>query len=340
MTAAAQWLHLVRAKLRRSAILRRYMADSALAVKAQTIKQAKAAYKARGGAVSEEEQRRIDRQVQLSQRAWRLREQEKRKNEAAKKRQEREKEEASRAFRATQFKRDKFGYKSSQMHIGAFFGGGTHQPPQIAVAKKDTTNEFEDDGVDDETLLHALGSPSANNTGSATTQGQAAERQAMTASLQLSNTESTFYFEHGLDSFWDELDSSTQIARELTNDDDKAEPRVKNETEVYEQASFSCSFNSNDFDLTADDLDELIATKVPLKDNSSSDRQLMPPPAVPAKTKSTVTESPQTSLQSTITHISSTVVTHENPAQDFEFSMSQLESFVEDDLQLTQIAPD
>lgn len=316
------------------------MADSALAVKAQTIKQAKAAYKARGGAVSEEEQRRIDRQVQLSQRAWRLREQEKRKSEAAKKRQEREREEASRAFLATQVKRDKFGYKSSQMHLGAFFGGGARKPTEVAVAKEDTTDEFEDDGVDDETLLHALGSPTANDTRPTASQGQAAEPRAMTASLQRSNTEPTVHIEHDLDSFWDELDSSTQIARELTNDDTKAEPRSEDKMEVYEQVPFSWSFDSNDFDLTADDLDELIATKLSAKQKSSTDRQLMPPPAVPMKPEPPGQQPPETSPPGTTTRESPNIVKHQDPVMELGFSMSQLESFVDDDLQLTQMAPD
>ena len=90
----------------------------------QTIKQAKAAYKSRGQpSLTEKEKRQLDCAIELDRRAWRSKEADKRKAEAAKKRLENEqkqKEELERLRLGSQRRCDRFGYKSSQMHLGAF----------------------------------------------------------------------------------------------------------------------------------------------------------------------------------------------------------------------------
>lgn len=167
---------------------------------AKTIKQAKAAFKARDETpITEREQKQLERSLQLDRRAWALREREKNRADAAKKRLAQEKAQKDEERRlGTQVRRDRFGFKSSQFHLGAFFrkpGMAVGNDPIVEesgresavveaqaaqpdeqrerasfVCENTTGNEdewddefgFED--VDDESLLEALQSPEAVRT--------------------------------------------------------------------------------------------------------------------------------------------------------------------------------
>ena len=139
-------------------------------VRCATIKQAKAAYKARGRpTLSEAEQRQLQRNVKLDQRAWAIREREKKRAETAKKRVEKEHEERKKqaGLLGSQRRCDRFGHKSSQFHLGAFFAAGANKsrPGSDAGSMSPATSRcnsaeddeaFGDDGVDDDDLLSAM----------------------------------------------------------------------------------------------------------------------------------------------------------------------------------------
>lgn len=165
-----------------------------------TIKQAKAAYKSRAAStntLSEREKKQLERSAALDRRAWGLREKEKARVEAVKKRAEREKlEREGRRNPGEEEKRrrDRHGFLASQLCLGAFFGrgggrfsgmAGERQEKQygdVAVQvggeaddrgvvtegeQKDgvgfdvggDTEEEEFEEVDDDSLLEALKSP-------------------------------------------------------------------------------------------------------------------------------------------------------------------------------------
>jgi hypothetical protein len=311
-------------------------------VRKQTIKQAKAAYKSKGQPLlSDREQRQLQRAVELERRAWHNKEQEKRKAGALRKRQEkerREKEELAKVQMGTQRRCDRFGYKSSQMHLGAFFG-----KPRNALAQKENLEQeeetFGDDGVDDESLLEVLESPKgAENTRVVAThphphaKSDGGVTNAVMAgnapTLQRSKTEPSHILAEDLNSFWDELGSSTQIAREL---DDPLQPSAK---------VCSASFSSGDFDITAEEIEETMSHKIETK--SQTDRKLMPPPILPLKPKSATT-TPYRNYKNVTKSIDtrderptpSSIV----PPPGVAFTTAELESFVDDDLQLTQAIP-
>ena len=307
----------------------------------QTIKQAKAAYRTRGRpSLSEREKRQLERAAELDCRAWRSKEAERKKVDAAKKRIEkerREKDEREKALMGSQRRCDRFGYKSSQLHLGAFLGKmntkSDEQKENSETATGDQESEsFGDDDVDDETLLEALDGTNEIET-THTPAAQAFTRphestdipeQRILAKVQLNKTEQplpktshTFNQHtsaktqlprtkppmpapHELESVWDELESSTQIARELSTD----EPVNAEQN----PPSHSRSFGSDDFDLTVEDLEELIPPREADR-KQAEDRKLMPPPPLPARRASCKPE----------------------------YTMSELERFVDDDLCLTQV---
>ena len=364
--------------------------------KALTSKQAKAAFKARGRpTLSEKESRQLERALELERRAEAAKEAEKRRAEAAKKRAEKDKVDARERDKdrlGTQRRKDRFGFKASQFHLGAFFGKQNEKKPEETVLEDDEDEEsFGDDDLDDEVLLSALDVP--------TPEVQAADRTNVSmhpmsdtalmpppplprsgASLQRSKTESSLDMGEDLDSFWDDLDSSTQIARELdTGTVNDAQPR-----EVSSE-----SFSSGDFDLTAEDLDELDPPKPSVAaSNVPAQRTMLPPPAPPlpqwkpqnsfapnaayknlvsaTNSKPHVVSKPtrmpppvQTASASKPTPSSNSVIRASANAQkpqnairgpflrasslycspDHGFTLSQLETFIDDDIQLTQAIP-
>lgn len=161
-------------------------------IRAQTTKQAKAAYKARGRpSVSEKEQRQLERAVELDKRAARFRQAEQKRAELSRKRAEleRTKKERLSSLPGSQRRRDRFGFVGSQMRLGAFLNstkkdGGGEKTEKATIEHVEHEEHFDCDEVDDEVLLAA-------------TSGEASD-------------------------FWHEIVSSTQIARELDADQPRA----------------------------------------------------------------------------------------------------------------------
>ena len=274
---------------------------------AQTIKQAKAAYKAKGQpTLTDKEKRQLDRAIELDRRAWRTKKGDKRKVEAAKKKVEKEKkqkDELEKIRLGTQRRCDRFGYKSSQMHLGAFSGKPKEQAAATEVVPRpiDEASEedsFGDDSLDDETLLdatsYALGHTTISISGREAQLNSKHATHFTTSIAQSSTHRSSLMAVIDLESFWQELDSSTQIARDLASEESS-----KQEMKSTSKAS---SFSSGGFDLTIEDMEQLDPPK------DKGDRRLMPPPPLPSR----------------------------NTKPMDEFTMSQLEQFVDDDLQLTQ----
>ena len=285
----------------------------------QTIKQAKAAFKTRGRpSLTEREQKQLERSLELDRRAWRTRELEKKRAEAAKTKSEKEKRERQERERAqmdSQRRRDRFGYQCSQLHLGAFLNKkpveqGEQKASLTNLAEGSELDDFGDDGVDDDALLDALDGQTDSVTGTTKPpKTHTKPHSTLITSVQHETshtlhrkTEACHSVSAELDSFWNELDSSTQIARDLASDE-------RSEAESQPSPN-SFSTTSDDFDLTVEDLEGFHPTTPPQKKHDQ-DRQLMPPPPIPAK--------------------SSRI--------DHGITLSQLECFFDDELQLTQACP-
>ena len=92
----------------------------------ETSKQAKAAFKARGCSTTSATQRRqIERGAELLQRAERIKAQEERRKEWSKRKETEQKSDAPAL--GSQRKLDRFGYASSQFHLGRFFNAKGHE---------------------------------------------------------------------------------------------------------------------------------------------------------------------------------------------------------------------
>ena len=283
-------------------------------------------------------QKQLERAVQLDHRAWAIKEREKKRAEVLRQKQDKEKAEREVRVReqmGSQRRTDRFGYKSSQFHLGAFFRDGSGAATAAAAAESsaekedanqntsDTETEdadsFGDDGVDDKTLLEALESAGEQRP----TEGLQVAGSVGKCDLHFSShvSQRSIVVEHGdsLDDpadFLDELGSSTQIARELATDDDPISHGespahvVSTDTLNHQRvivisgAAKFHSFNCN---------------------KSNADRKLMAPPALPT-TRAHVAERLRPSLEAT-------------SAKTSPFTLSELESFMDDDLQLTQAAP-
>ena len=289
----------------------------------QTIKQAKAAYKSRGQpSLTEQEKRQLDRAVELDRRAWRSKEYDKRKADAAKKKAEsdkKQKEDLERLRLGSQRRCDRFGHKSSQMHLGAFLGKPNAQPVEInenlpAIGGESKSESFGDDELDDETLLDAITStdqPIVQHTNP-----QQAHPLTNTAPTSIHQSKMTSTSQHTInipapamedfDTLWEDLDSSTQIARDLAIDELHQSNR--------QTSSKASSFSSGEFDLTTEDMDELDPPP-PVLPKLEQDKKLMPPPTLPQRPDAAIA-----------------------PAKT-EFTMCELERFIDDDLQLTQVEP-
>lgn len=422
------------------------------AVKKQTIKQAKASFKARGRpTLSEREARQLERAIELEQRAERAQEAEKRRAAAAKLRSEREKRaethrQQQQVQLGTQRRCDRFGYKSSQFHLGAFFGMGSAANTTSTSTTKTTTTTtsgqggnddrdgFGDDDLDDESLLDACdGSATVQTSVSAAqmskpsaaitvqTSVSAAQMSKPSAamlmpppplpgaSVQTAKTKPARELEEDFGDLFDHLDSCSQIARSLGGpavtcneaagcvqqpvqpatsiqiplapssprtavrraqasplshaqddlsdffDDLESASQIAREldagtTEVRRASNASgSSFSSGSLELTEEDMEMMIDPKPP----TSISRQATPkttitphpsmlPPTLP-------TTRPQTRLVSSNPRVSS-AIRKTKPAirgpflpasslycsPDLGFTSTQLESFIDDDLQLTQ----
>jgi hypothetical protein len=300
------------------------MPERPLPARAQTLKQAKQAFKARGSpAISEQEKRQLDRSIELERRAWRARELEKKKAEAAKKRTEKEKregEERAKVHLGTQRLCDRYGHKASQMHLGAFLNRNAAarepllpiQQPLKAVDEM-SDDSFGDSGLDDETLLEAFGSIKTTRKDEQPVTGtslpfmrQDMEQDGATHPAN-DHGQPALAAEEDFSLFFDDLESGTQIARELSAEESEQQLQRSN------SSAGSLSFHSGEFDLTAEEFDQLEAV-ASLAKTCTVDTTLMPPPPLPNK------------------HATFTV-------SNGGFTFEELESFVDDDLQLTQADP-
>jgi hypothetical protein len=342
---------------------------------AKTIKQAKAAYKNRSEQpLTEREQKQLERSVQLDRRAWGIREREKNRVDLAKKRVAQDKAHKDEERRiGTQMRNDKFGFKSSQFHLGAFFRKpGPALSTSLTESKVDIVNEHSEilrpgdedeaigpipeDGmdveedeyedVDDESLLEALQSPEFARFNKTQLDNRAKPdfsmppppRPAFVQPISKPLAESPAQPETDFE-WHDFLESSTQIARELSTETSTSHispPRVPPTKEPLRTGSFS----SGSFELTEDDIEQLDPTPRPRTTTEHSvkqtgalnERMKLPPPPLPAKRsgQARINDGTGAAIESTYP-----VKTLHAP-DDIGFSMTQLESFVEDDLQLTQ----
>ncbi|KAK5698592.1 hypothetical protein LTR17_023510 [Elasticomyces elasticus] len=409
----------------------------------RTIKQAKADFKARGRpTISVLEQKQLERSIQLDRRAWGVKEREKRKAEAAKLRRvekERSEKEAreKKALAGGKTRSDRFGYASSQMHLGSFFGGGgvkkedVKSESKVEVELENDDDMFGDDGLDDETLLETLESPVGTSDtpqlgveAKVTAELPATTRSALqqchsqlsvtpwtnnsgtligvartpfgakavtkTSSLIASRAQTKPPAAVACDpsDFWDDLESSTQIARDLAFDEPKvkAAPAVvqhQNRTAAQRKAITKTlasnktlpghffpsrlSGTASKFPepappppppMRALSFAEITGTPVHLTAPPSKpaidaerDRKLMPPPMM--KRLVTMRPPPQTVRQSrpAISMPPSPITTSTRTPHSMVrpvgkpstkpvvlFTMMELENFVDDDLQLTQVA--
>lgn len=375
---------------------------------AKTLKQAKAAFKARDeNPITEREAKQLERALQLDRRAWALREREKTRADLTKKRLAQEKAQKDEERRlGTQRRRDRFGFKSSQFHLGAFFQKpGVNLAEGNAVAEENKSeavgdmgrrheqgrdagvvaqhnaaddDEFEDefeDSVDDESLLEALQSPesvrtmkpaekSPSYTKSATTTAAAAATSMPPPPLPLSKmtlkppvpasarvsapTPNPPPFDQEWHSF---LSSSTQIARELSDTQESSPPHRSNPPEPIAAAaappaqepprtnSFSSAgSSSSSFDLTEDDLEKLDPT-TPSAGAAKRDeeRARMPPPPLPLPgvLKQGSRQGSEKEKGNDFRK-DAPRPTHPAARMNQSFTMTELESFVDEDLQLTQ----
>lgn len=264
------------------------MPKTSAAPRAATLKQAKAAFKARGNPVlSEREKKQLQRSIDLDKRAFAAREREKRKAEAArdKSEKERKKKDAVEQVRlGTQRRRDKFGYASSQFHLGAFFGKSAveHADNKENPSAKPEAAEsdlFGEDDVDDESLLEALGSPACDSRSGLTTRSDSAAMPPPARPLELKchNIHAQEPSFEDFESFFDELGSSTQIAREL----DQPLLAQAQSSRALTNAEL---FGSVDFDMSTEDIAELDRTSTEVA-KRELDRKIMPPPALPVAVK-------------------------------------------------------
>jgi hypothetical protein len=355
---------------------------------AATIKQAKAAYKSRTEQpLTEREQKQLERGLQLDRRAWALREREKNKLDSAKKRvaEEKAKKDEERRL-GTQRRNDKFGFKSSQFHLGAFFrkpapgeqaGADVKDVAAVAVSEggrepgeeceamdsavesmdlgEEDADEFEDEyeGLDDETLLEALQSPEVARfskalevdktepiTSMPTTSMPPPPRPDAARSTTTVTHPQSQLIDQDLE-WQDFLESSTQIAREIEAEAPSS-PCVETRTPTVQETLRKGSFSSGSFDLTEDDFDQLDPTPhiavgkgqhtKRQQEKAAEERLKMPPPPLPFPRGQPDSRDKSKCHNATAASVcNSTVVT-----EDLGFTMTQLESFVEDDLELSQ----
>ncbi|THX53306.1 hypothetical protein D6D06_06187 [Aureobasidium pullulans] len=271
----------------------------------QTLKQAKAAFKARGSTfVSDTEKRQLERGAILLQRAERIKESETRRKEVQKKKSIQDTKPTKSCLLGTQRVNDKFGYARSQFHLGAFLKPKAPVPAPLPAQEEIRSQEpWEDDGVDDDTLLDLAGeSPVTTLKGPSAQTPSKATPSKGPANVELLSPSTTDDF-----GSWDDfLERSSQLARDLSVDQKPTPPTTRS----FDRIS---SFTSADFDLSVDDLEELdwAVENIPPQNNSSvsrvlntpcksegrhtksigkqvgtekdMDRKLMPPPMIPAK---------------------------------------------------------
>lgn len=316
----------------------------------QTLKAAKASFRSRGQpSLSERAARQLRRSADLDRRAWGVKAREKRRSDLARERAEKEKREQAELRRVqmgTQRRKDRWGFKGSQMHLGAFLGGGGVE--RVVVGRERATPDAEPDReasddfgeIDDDALLQALLSPRARCQAKAEPTRSDSPvhthappppppppptlRRAVTAPPRA-------LFDEFADC-WDELGSSTQIARELAAEEEKQ------------------SIPAQTPDTPAPTLPARETGSIP-ESKARADRMAMPPPSLPGAHSSVPQRrllkpcTPGENLQVSPAHrrISTRGDDMDPPRNTHTlvagFSLDELETLVDDDLQLTQVAP-
>jgi hypothetical protein len=219
----------------------------------QTLKQAKAAFKARGSTlVTDTEKRQLERGAILLQRAERIKEAETRKKEL-KKKSVQDTKTTKACLLGTQRVNDKFGYQRSQFHLGAFLKPKAAVPAAAPLSnvQEESPEPWEDDGVDDDTLLDLAGESPVTTTKAPPARAPSQQTPSKThghATNSLVSPSTTDEF----GSFDDLFERSSQLTRDLSTPQ-KSEP-VPLATRSFDRIP---SFTSGDFDLSADDLEEL-----------------------------------------------------------------------------------
>ena len=321
-----------------------------------TIKQAKADFKARGRpTLSALEQRQLERSIQLDRRAWGAKEREKRKAEATRKRtveagRREQGESESKALRGEDGRRrcDRFGYPSSQLGMGAFLGGRVRMQQRREVAESaekveedagermEEEESFGDSGVDDETLINALASSKA---------AKSEEQTRADSSVPVSAPSLAAVPQHPAaelppttidepSDFWDELGSSTQIARELASEESAKPPKSSSHRPAIRTA-------------TTLPPGVALASGAPTSAfYTARDRKLMPPPMMrpPPKPLSDSRQlrvtRPPPGPSDAGRPMARAVGSRSKPATNATyFTKMELETFVDEDLQLTQAVP-
>lgn len=305
----------------------------------QTIKQAKAAFKARGSTlVSDVDKRRLERGAQLLERASRIKEQEQRRKEQVRRREGHKEQSVKAPLLGTQRRLDKFGYKSSQFHLGAFLKAA--RPLTVTEEKSIAPEPWDYEDVNDDTLLDIAVESPVQQTES--TSKHRPIGPTTTGFVQGSPTSCTH---HDMDDWDDFLETNTQLARELSNEPSR--------TERPSDLHFS-SFGSTDFDISAEDLEELEASCTPKEmnyphDNSkmimprlpntdsarNMDRRLMPPPSLPLPCK----QQPKSLQLKDDVPLSPPMAIAPNKVV-FDISLADLESLAEEDIELSQFRRD
>lgn len=273
----------------------------------QTLKQAKAAFKARGSTfVTDTEKRQLERGAVLLQRAERIKEAETRRKEVLKKKALQDAKATKACLLGTQRINDRFGHQRSQFHLGAFLKPKAAIPavapaPLPALQEESPTEPWEDDdGVDDDTLLDLAGESPVTTLKVPPTQAPSQQTPSKTRGVvkhQLVSPSTTDEF----GSWGDLLEGSSQLARDLSILQKPNPPTTRSFDRIP-------SFTSADFDLSADDLEELewSINNLPTQQNTTApqandvedmqslfetenkqqeverdvDRKLMPPPPI------------------------------------------------------------
>ncbi|CAD0108362.1 unnamed protein product [Aureobasidium uvarum] len=313
----------------------------------QTLKQAKAAFKARGStSVTDTEKRQLERGAILLQRAERIKESEARRKEVLKKKSLQDTKATKTCLLGTQRVNDKFGYQRSQFHLGAFLKP-KHPPapaPLPALQEEEPAIEpWEHDDVDDDTLLDLAGeSPVTTLKGPPTRVSSQQTPSKTHGEPKLISPSTTEEF-----GSWDDLlERSSQIARDISIPQKPTPPATRSFDRI-------ASFTSADFDLSADDLEELdwsvdnlhqsnaplpqvpprqvsknddmrswLSGKENKKDESGRDidRKLMPPPMILTKRPSPTSTAARTTV----------------PPGAHGISLADLESLAGEEIQLSQ----
>ncbi|KAK6001697.1 hypothetical protein QM012_002187 [Aureobasidium pullulans] len=320
----------------------------------QTLKQAKAAFKARGSTfVTDTEKRQLERGAVLLQRAERIKESETRRKEVLKKKSLQDAKATKACLLGTQRVNDKFGHQRSQFHLGAFLKPKAAVPaitpaPLPVLQEESVTEPWEDDGVDDDTLLDWAGESPVTTLKAPSAQAPSQQTPSKTHGevkhqLELVSPSTTDEF----GSWGDLLDGSPQLARDLTV------PRkpTPSTTRSFDRIP---SFTSADFDLSADDLEELdksVDNLLPAQSNiiapqankhgdmkswldgknkkeeaeHDHDRKLMPPPMIPAKCPLPTKNSSSFAAPTTV------------PPVTHGISLADLECLASEEIELSQV---